>query len=121
MCNDLIINLEDDEEIILRECNDNNMVINMDDRLTIVQPTEHSELHGLDYESSGHTGFVPARLSTLPNLDKNTDRLSVMVYVDQNGTDAKISLREMCSLFIRTGNEVPADMQAGEYLFLEKQ
>lgn len=117
---DIVIRLEDDSDVNITVEDDSRVLLNMSDRLTIVQPTQHSDLLGLDYESSGHTGFVPARLSTLPDLNKQHNRLNVLVYVDDNGADAKISMREMFGLFVRTGNEKPADMQAGEYLFLEK-
>lgn len=120
MEDDIVVILEDEEEIVVDSQVEDDVEVNLDDRLTIIQPTQHNELEGLDYESSGHTGFVPARLSTLPDLNKMHDRMSVMVYVDDNGVDSKISMKDMFGLFIRTGNEKPADMQAGEYLFLEK-
>ena len=117
---DIIITLEDDSEVNLTISDEDNLNVNMSDRLTIVQPTHHNELIGLDYDSSGHTGFVPARLNAISPLNRNSSRLTAMVYVDDNGTDSKISMSEMFGLFLRIGTTKPADMQAGEYLFLEK-
>jgi len=120
MEDDIIVRIEDEDEINVSVDEGDEISVNLNDRLSVIRPTQHSELGGLDYESSGHTGFVPARLSTLPDLNRTHDRMSVMVYVDDNGTDAKVSMRDMFGMFLRTGNEKPADMQVGEYLFLEK-
>ena len=120
MEDDVIITIENEDEIVLSADNDE-VNVNFNDRLTIVQPTNHNELLGLDYESSGHIGFAPSRLSTLPDLNKQHDRMNVLVMVDDNGTPSKVSMSDMFGMFLRTGSTVPEDMQAGEYLFLEKQ
>ena len=70
--------------------------------------------------TGGNLDLVPQRLNTLPNLDINSSRMNAMVYVDNNGTSSKVSIKDMFGMFIRQGATQPSDMQAGEYLFLEK-
>lgn len=107
--------------------------INLEEKLNIIRPTQHNELKGLDFESSGHTGFasskqleeldnrvVPRRLNMFSKVE-NSDRRRCILYVDNNGKDSQISMAEMLSKIIRTSDARPADLQTGEYLFLEKE
>lgn len=125
---ELIITLETNEIDVSLESNEINA--NIDDRISVIEPRNHSDLNGLDYESSGHKGFasseqlnllVPKRLNTMPNLSNTADRKQAYIYIDNNGNDNKISISQMLSYFLRKGETVPDDMQAGEYLFLEKK
>lgn len=70
--------------------------------------------------TGGNLDLVPQRLNTLPNLNINSSRMNAMVYVDDNGTSSKVSMKDMFGMFIRQGATQPSDMQPGEYLFLEK-
>lgn len=124
-----------DEIIITLESNDTDVILesneidtNLDNKISIIEPRQHSDLYGLDYESSGHTGFassqqltllVPKRLSTLPNLSATADRTKANLYVDNDGNDSKVAMATMLSYLLRKGENVPSDMQKGEYLFLE--
>jgi hypothetical protein len=124
-----------DEIIITLETNDANVMLesdeldaNLDNKISIIEPRQHSDLQGLDYESSGHTGFassqqltllVPKRLSTLPNLSATADRTKANLYVDNDGNDSKVAIATMLNYMLRKGETVPSDMQKGEYLFLE--
>ena len=124
-----------DEIIITLETNDidvslddNEINANVDDRISVIEPRNHSDLNGLDYESSGHTGFasseqlnllVPKRLSTIPNLDNKANRKNAYLYIDNNGSDSKVSINSMLNCFLRKGDSIPEDMQPDEYLFLE--
>lgn len=96
------------------------------------QLKDHSKLNNLDYEHSGHTGFaseervnlleqlkVPKRLSTLSNVNNTDDRSKMYLYVDNDGKDNKISLKQALSTLIRTSDEIPTDLQVGEYVFLK--
>ena len=120
----------DDIKIVFQ---DDNVKINLEDKLNIIRPTQHNELKGLDYESSGHIGFasskqleelnnkvIPRRINMFPKLD-NSDRRKCILYVDNNGKDSQISMADMLSKIIRTSDTRPNDMQTGEYLFLEKE
>ena len=123
---EIIITLESNELDATLESNE--LDTNLDNKITILEPRQHSDLLGLDYESSGHTGFasseqltllVPKRLSTLPNLSAIADRTKANVYVDNDGNDSKVAIATMLNYMLRKGDTVPSDMQKGEYLFLE--
>ena len=68
----------------------------------------------------GNIDLVPSRLNTLPDLSTSSSRMNALIYVDNNGTGTKVSMHDMFGMFIRQGATQPSDMQAGEYLFLEK-
>ena len=123
---EIIITLENNE--IDATLDDNEINANLDDRISVIEPRNHSDLNGLDYESSGHKGFassqqlnllVPKRLSTLPNLSALSDRTKANLYVDDNGNDTKVAIATMLNFILRKGEQIPNDMQKGEYLFLE--
>ena len=92
--------------------------------------TSHDKLTNLDYESSGHTGFasefaltklkeetVPKRLTDF-SIAKGSSKTQY-VYVDNNGQDGKLSIKDINSKVLRTVNSVPDDMEDGEYIFLK--
>lgn len=102
------------------------------EKVIALQIKDHSKLDNLDYEHSGHTGFaseervnlleqlkVPKRLSTLSNVNNTDDRSKMYLYVDNDGKDNKISLKQALSTLIRTSDEIPNDLQIGEYVFLK--
>ena len=102
--------------------------LNLSSNISIIPPTYHSELLGLDYESSGHTGFAskkelsllqPKRLNEISILPKEDDRSKAFIFVDNNGSDSKISIKDMLSTKIRTVKELPNDLQEEDYIFLE--
>lgn len=62
-----------------------------------------------------------ARLNALPDLNRSSNRMNALIYVDDNGTKSKISVSELGQLYIRRDDHKPSDMQSGEYLFLEIQ
>lgn len=113
MMNDgeIIVVLEDDGEVDL----------SFDDRINIIQTHNHDELQNLDYESSGHTGFVPSKLSLLPQASKQTSNERLSLFVSDNGTPSHITIKEISERIIRTADEIPSDLQEGQYLFLEKK
>lgn len=123
---EIIITLEQNEVDV--SLDDNEITANVDDRISVIEPRNHSDLNGLDYEHSGHKGFasseqlnllVPKRLSTLPNISNMADRSNAYLYVDNNGSDSKISISKMLGNLLRKGESIPLDMQPNEYLFLE--
>lgn len=114
-----------------------------------VMPVKHSQLEGLDFESSGHIGFASEnqlnllksevakntlelndKILTLDNTKvskrlENTPILTVKnsknqyIFVDNNGTDSKISIRDINNRLLRTVDEIPSDMEEGEYILLK--
>lgn len=107
--------------------------VSVSQRLNIVQPTEHRQLLGLTYEESGHIGFAseqalklvetnaaPRRLEMVNTMSSKADRSKAFLFVDNNGADEKVSIKDIISKVIRTADEKPDDMQSGEYLMLIK-
>lgn len=64
---------------------------------------------------------LSSRLNALPDLNRSSNRMNALIYIDDNGTKSKISVSELGQLYIRRDDHKPSDMQAGEYLFLEIQ
>ena len=109
--------------------------INAGEQINIIHPiSEHNKLKNLDFEHSGHTGFasekqliilknevVPKKLNLLPSVKGTSNRMNLLLYVDNQGTPEKISVSNMLSKIIRTSNQIPEDLQKGVYLFLEKE
>lgn len=63
--------------------------------------------------------LVPKRLNVIPTLDDAANNDTAMLYVDNNGIDSKISISGLRTRMIKQGDEIPANLQKGEYLFLE--
>lgn len=63
--------------------------------------------------------YVPKRLSIIPTIDDAADNDAAMLYVDNNGVDSKISISGLRNRMIKQSDEIPANLQKGEYLFLE--
>ena len=83
---------------------------------------DHSALYNLDYEHSGHTGFMPSRLSILPEINQNdsNERLTLSVYDSNSDSAKKINFSNFAARIIRTSNtQMPNDIQKGQYVFLE--
>lgn len=63
--------------------------------------------------------YVPQELDIFSNIDTNKDRSKLSIFVDEEGTPKKVSMRAMLDTKIRTVNEVPNDLQENEYIYLE--
>lgn len=95
----------------------------------------HSELLGLDYESSGHTGFasteyvqgyaVPFRLGELPPT--TGFRQEASIYVDNGKKGFRMSmtaLKDLNTKIVTTDNVADADMDrltVDDYIYERKQ
>jgi len=112
MANEIRIKLSDPDSIKL----------NFNDRIVLkyVEPN-HSKLSNLDYENSGHTGFMPSRPSLLPDLPKNVEnnRISLLAFNTNDNEACKIDLNDFAGRIIKTVSSVPSDSQKGQYLFLQ--
>ena len=112
MANTMKIHVQNPEP--LRLCFDDKIVLKY-------VSLDHADLDNLDYEHSGHTGFMPSRVSILPDVSSDTpnERLVLPIY-DQNGTASKITLGDLRDRMIKTINGVSNEnMEKGQYLFLE--
>lgn len=74
---------------------------------------------------------VPRRLNLLNELNFNSteDLTNAYVYVDKNGVDSRLNLLSIKKSIdtldarskIQTSDEIPADLRAGDYVFLLKK
>lgn len=107
------------------------MQIGVKEKIQLTIPTEHNKLLGLTYEESGHTGFaselaltqlenkvVPKSLTILPTAIGLTTQQ--YVYIDNNGTPSKLSVKEINSKVLRTVDIIPSDLEEGQYVLLKK-
>ena len=107
-CNDIVIEFENEEEL------------NVDFTNETTISREHDKLLHLDYEEAGHTGFMPSRLSLLNNIDPSTTNNNINLLASVDDEPSKLNVDDLRKRIIRTSNEVPTDLQVGQYLFLEK-
>ena len=111
--NTIEINLVDPDPIELE----------MDDELQLKYVgAVHNKLEGLDYEHSGHTGFMPSKLSILPVVDKNVsnDKLRLSVFNSDTETISQIAFNDLKDRIIKTGDaQAVAGLQKGQYYFQE--
>ena len=122
----LVINSNQNVQLKIKE--KTQTTLSLKKGVSIIPPTYHSELLGLDYETSGHIGFAsqkelsllqPRRLDELSILPNNSDRSKAFLFIDNNGQDNKISIKDMLSTKIRTVENMPDDLQEDDYIFLE--
>lgn len=99
------------------------MHISFDDKIVLKYVSlDHDDLENLDYEHSGHTGFMPSKLNLLPELSKDVsnDRLKLSVFDSEGNDTSQISFKDLAGRIIKTtGKNLPTDLQEGQYLFVE--
>jgi len=109
-------------EVRIRLQNQPPLKLDFNDRLVLkyVEPN-HASLDNLDYEHSGHTGFMPSRLSILPPTPKEVpnNRLILSAYNTETEETTGIELNDLIDRVIKTDSSVPSDLQKGQYLFLQ--
>jgi hypothetical protein len=72
-----------------------------------------------DIEIKGGDLCVPKRLNSLSIISPTSDRSKAYLYLDNAGTDSKISVSGLLDTKIRTVDKVPTDLQKKEYIFLK--
>lgn len=111
--NDIRITLSDPETIEM----------DFDDRVTIKYvESDHRLLDNLDYEHSGHTGFMPLKLSILPKIAPDTPNERLMLLASDGENTGTVVINEIRDRIIKTVNSgsILADAQIGQYIFIEK-
>lgn len=126
MSNEIKIRFKDENNNIRLRTEEDQIQLRTKESITLVVPTQHSQLLGLDYESSGHTGFassldlknyVPKDLSIIPQMEAvNRDGL---LYVDNDGSPNTISINTLLDKKVRTVTDYPDDFEVGDYIFQE--
>lgn len=118
---------EDDTKIKIQ--NEKPLTIDMREGVSIAAPMYHRDLQGLDYESSGHTGFasekqisvlLPKDISILPKNNLQNRDSKIYLYDPSSGNkETQISVRELLDSKIKTVESAPDNLQTSDYIFLE--
>lgn len=121
--NTIVIHIEDIDPELKIELDDPDLKFNFDNtiQLKYIEP-DHRKLDNLDYERSGHTGFMPSRLSLLPDVSENTsnERLVLSAFDNDNETAGKMTVSQLADRIIKTGSgQLPNNLQKGQYIFVE--
>lgn len=124
MDNKLNIAFKTNQNRLKVELKSNDLSLNFDDRIVVKQEyieADHTKLDNLDYESSGHTGFMPSRLTLLPSIEKDilNHRLILPIYDVGSSKTNNISFDNLKDRIIKTCENIPDDLQKGQYIFVE--
>lgn len=109
-------------DIKIKASTEQNINVDLSNRVTIKTiEADHSKLDNLDYEHSGHSGFMPSKLSILPKVPKaiQNGRLSLAVYDNISDQTSNIEFDELRERIIKTANTFSNTDQKGQYIFLE--
>lgn len=103
-------------------CPDKNVNIDLGHRITLkyVEP-DHSKLDNLDYENSGHTGFMPAKLSLLPKVPRAVQNGHLLLTTYNTNTEETNSIEfdDLRKRIIKTSTAFSSTDQKGQYIFIE--
>ena len=101
---------------------EDNINVDFNNRLVLkyVEP-DHSKLDNLDYENSGHTGFMPAKLSLLPRVPKAVQNGHLMLSAYNTNTEETNSIEfdDLRKRIIKTSTAFSSTDQKGQYIFIE--
>lgn len=120
-----------DEDTKIKIQNEKPLAIDMRDGVSIAAPMYHRDLQGLDFESSGHTGFaseqqisilLPKDISILPQNNLQNRNAKIYLYdPSQSNKETQVSVGDLLNTKIRTVSSVPNNLQNGDYIFLERR
>lgn len=114
------ISQEDNLHVNLRP--EDNINVDFNNRLVLkyVEP-DHSKLDNLDYENSGHTGFMPAKLSLLPRVPKAVQNGHLLLTTYNTNTEETNSIEfdDLRKRIIKTSTAFSSTDQKGQYIFIE--
>lgn len=105
------------------------LVGKLNQTMTILASQNHYELHHLDYEHSGHTGFasaeqvsllLPKDISVLPKNDLTNRSAKIYIYDPSLSIqETQVSVGDLFDSKIKTVQSVPDNLQTNDYIFLE--
>lgn len=127
---DIRISFQDDEAKI--KAKDEKIKLELEESLNLLSETQyHRDLQGLDFESSGHTGFasekqisilLPKDISILPQNNLQNRNAKIYLYdPSQSNKETQVSVGDLLNTKIRTVSSVPDNLQNGDYIFLERK
>lgn len=96
--------------------------MNFSDKLVLklIEP-DHTRLSNLDYEHSGHTGFMPTKLSLLPGLPSNTSnrRLKMSLFDTDTEESYVTDFNDVSKRIIKTEGSSYTHTNKDNYVFIE--
>lgn len=109
---DIRIKLDDPNPIKVKF--DNSIIIKT------IEPN-HQKLSNLDYENSGHTGFMPTKLTLLPSLPQNSKNKNLRLSLFDTDTQESYitSLNDLRKRIIKTEGPSYINTEEGQYVFIE--
>lgn len=120
--NRIRISISQDDSLRVNLNREDNVNVDFNNRLVLryVEP-DHSKLDNLDYENSGHTGFMPAKLSLLPVVPKAVQNGHLMLSTYNTNTEETNSIEfdDLRKRIIKTSTVLSSDDQKGQYIFIE--
>lgn len=120
--NEIKITLEEESPITATIEDNDDIDVNFNNKLNIILTRKHNELENLDYEESGHTGFMPSKLSLLPDVSSSAENSRINIMANINDNPQKITVSELSKRIIRTvEGEIPSDIQVGQYVRIIKE
>lgn len=124
MENKLNVTFENTQNRLKVQIKNDTLSSNIDDKVVVYKKyieADHTKLDNLDYESSGHIGFMPSRLTLLPSVEKDVSnhRLMLPIYDVGLSRTSNISFDNLKDRIIRSCESMPDDLQKGQYILLE--
>lgn len=120
--NKIRISISQEDNLHVNLNPEDNINVDFNNRLVLkyVEP-DHSKLDNLDYENSGHTGFMPAKLSLLPRVPKAVQNGHLMLSTYNTNTEEtnSIELDDLRKRIIKTSTAFSSTDQKGQYIFIE--
>lgn len=96
--------------------------MNFSDKLVLklIEP-DHTRLSNLDYEHSGHIGFMPKKLSLLPPLPNESKNKNLRLSLFDSTTEESYvtNLDDFRKRIIKTEGPSYVNTENGQYVFIE--
>lgn len=120
--NKIRISISQEDNLHINLNPEDNINVDFNNRLVLkyVEP-DHSKLDNLDYENSGHTGFMPAKLSLLPRVPRAVQNGHLMLSTYNTNTEETNSIEfdDLRKRIIKTSTAFSSADQKGQYIFIE--
>lgn len=120
--NKIRISISQEDNLHVNLNPEDNINVDFNNRLVLkyVEP-DHSKLDNLDYENSGHTGFMPAKLSLLPRVPRAVQNGHLMLSTYNTNTEETNSIEfdDLRKRIIKTSTAFSSTDQKGQYIFIE--
>lgn len=119
--NDIRIRIED-EPVRISLSDPCPVKLSFNDEIVIKQiEPDHRRLSNLDYENSGHVGFMPNKLSLLPELPSTTSNRNLRMSLFDTNTEESyvVDFDDVRKRIIKTEGSSYVHTNKDEYVFIE--